>query len=260
MGGLGNNGGGTSSVNTYAGHYIDVNYSYGGGGGNSGVSEVELDNSESATAEDISKIFNCFSNISDAGATYSLKVCSDIPDNNNSYTGFDDHLSPGHTFLVLTKTNGLQSVTKAFGFYPSTGYKSLTFLPVNEKIVNDANHEINASLEMKNLTQNDFNLIKTKAIADALKKYDLDNFNCSDYALGIFNTVRPTNPITITPFVVFFTLYSPPITYTATIKNTPQMLFKKLADIAEEGTGEAANVRISINHDYRSLATTGGCN
>ncbi len=258
---VGSGGGdGGSSAGTYYGYYTQVS---GGGGGGSTIHEIEFDHSESEPAENISKIFNCFNNISNAGATYSLKLCSDVPDNASPYSGFDNRLHPGHTFLILTKTNGTQSITKAFGFYPNSGYKSIFFEPVSGKIVNDADHEINASIEINNLTQSNFNSIKSKAIADATKSYDLDDFNCSDFALDVFNVIRPTNPIILTPFVGVIVLSSPPIVVTKTINNSPQMLFSNLSTTLEQyGMHPDANTTVQLNFQgtYHAPYTTGGCN
>lgn len=225
-----------------------------------GVQRVDFDAYAGETGEDINKIFNCFSSISDIGATYSLKLCADVPDNNKPLTGLDDNLHPGHTFLTLTKTNGAQSITKAFGFYPTLNWKSVFFQSETSKLVNDGKHEINASVEMSNLTQADFNLIKNKAITNAAKQYDLDDFNCSDFALDIFNVVRPTNPITLNPFLGVVIFGVPPVTYSKTIKNTPQMLYKKLFDIWEDNPAANPAIKINTQGTYRAPVTTGGCN
>ncbi|MGI8950768.1 MAG: hypothetical protein ACR2FN_04185 [Chitinophagaceae bacterium] len=160
---VGSGGGGGTSADNYYSYYTPIS------GSGKDVSLLEFDSYVNEPAEDINKIFNCFNSIPDAGATYSLTLCSDIPNNYDLNTSFvnSPHVGyPGHTFLILTKTNGNTSVTKAFGFYPTMSWSSLLNLvnlpPVPSKIVNNSEHEINASITM-NITQSDFNVIKIKS-------------------------------------------------------------------------------------------------
>ena len=53
------------------------------------------------------------------GAVYSAKLCVDIPVNNDPLALLDG-TTPGHAFITVTKTNGSQSATLSFGFYPAT--------------------------------------------------------------------------------------------------------------------------------------------
>ena len=264
---VGNNGGNAGNNPAYAtaGYYTPIT----GGGSNPGtqvaggipngtVVKIEFDHPESKEAEDINKIFNCFSTIPDIGAKYSLKLCVDVPVNSNPYSPVDDALSPGHTFLVLTKTNGSQTITKSFGFYPSVGWKSL-MNPVDGKIVNDAQHEINASLEMSNLTQANFNTIKNIAISQVTKKYDLGLYNCANYALDVFNSVRPTNPVTVNVLVRNIVIDYVGVV-TINVNKSPQMTYKSLFDKFENGDPESNNIVFNSNSTYQSPQTTGGCN
>ncbi|MEP7319992.1 MAG: hypothetical protein ABI921_14650 [Panacibacter sp.] len=266
--GVGGNNGGNNGGNpgyASAGYYTPIT----GGGSNPGtqvsggipngtVVKVEFDHPETKDAEDINKIFNCFNSIPEAGAKYSLKLCVDVPINTSPYSPVDDALSPGHTFLVLTKTNGSQTITKSFGFYPSVGWKSL-LNPVDGKIVNDAQHEINASLEMPNLTQANFNTIKSNAIGLVTKKYDLGLYNCSNYALDVFNSVRPANPINVNVLVrnIVFDYTG---VVTINVNKSPQMTYKSLFDKFENGDSESNNLVFNLNSTYQSPLTTGGCN
>lgn len=231
------------------------------GGGNSLIiDEVEIDDSESEPSEDIVKIFNCFNQIPDAGATFSIKLCSDVPMNNHPRALLDYTGSPGHTFLVLTKSNGANSVTKSFGFYPTSGKKSLGLEPISSKIVNDKEHEINASIEMNALSLASFNTIKTWSIALANSDYDLDNFNCTDYALLIFNSIRGNNPIVLDPvaFIIQGPALQPPVP--VLIPNTPQMLYKELDEMKQNNSPDAPNIILQTDRNYKSPNTTGGCN
>jgi hypothetical protein len=151
----------------------------------------------SGPAIDLTQLFNCFNQIPDNGAFYSIKIYADVPVNDHPYFLTDGGFNPGHSFISLTKTNGSQSITQSFGFYPINGRKSVSMLPGDSKIVNNAGHEYDASMEMT-ISASDFNIAKTKAksLADT-KQYDLDGYNCTDFAVDVFNSVRPNDPIIV---------------------------------------------------------------
>jgi len=68
-------------------------------------------------------------------------------------------------FYFDDKTNGSQSVTQTFGFYPTT-LLSVLCLPVNSEIIDDGTekHEYNAKINMANISENDFQTMINKAI------------------------------------------------------------------------------------------------
>lgn len=230
-----------------------------GGGGMGGGTEqqdilvVEFENFTDAPGEDITKIFNCFDEVSDYGASYSIKLCSDVPINRFPTAASNLSLSVGHTFLVVTKSNGNQSVTKAFGFYPKS---SLPIGDVPSKIQNDGNgvREINASIEMPNITQQQFDIIKNKAINLASLDYAINTNNCSNYAIDVFNSIRPSNSIQVAPLPVnigntnFF------------VNKSPQMLYSTLNQMKATNHPEANNIKIDLSGQTKSPLTTGGCN
>ena len=175
------------------------------GGGGSGSSyepdpntfEVEFESLVNGPAIDLNKFFNCFNQISDAGASFSVKLCVDIPVNDHPLVPVDLAGSPGHTFLTFTKTNGSESVTQSFGFYPDS-WLNITGFPVSSKIEDNGEqyheHEYNASIVMNNITSTEFDamLILSTSLANA--PYTLAGYNCTAYALDVFNFIR-TNPI-----------------------------------------------------------------
>jgi len=207
---------------------------------------------------DIREIFNCFDNLSSTGATYTMTLNTDVPVNSNPNMMVDpyDGFSPGHVFITLTKTNGPQSITKSFGFYPRSSGLSASTGSTPSTIVNDFNHEINASLTMSNLSAGDFNLIKQTAINNATLDYNLSQNNCTDYALKVFNSVRPSsNRIeTETAFVsVPFLIDRVPI------NQSPQKLFKTLNNMKSSGGAEANAITINTTRNYKSPNTPGEC-
>jgi len=153
-------------------------------------------------AIDLAKYFKCFDNIPDAGATYTVKLCADLPSNNNPDNLINNSLEPGHSFITMTKTNGNNSVTQSFGFYPVPKYVSALMIPVSSKIVDNGSsgneHEYNASIEAKNISQQDFKSLQNIALSRAnLMKYDLNDYNCTTYALDVFNFINQSNPVVV---------------------------------------------------------------
>ena len=199
---------------------------------------VDFEPSEDLSPIDITKFLKCFANIPDEGSSCSIEILSDIPVDKDPNKLFNwQTQSPGHTFLQLKKTNGNQSVMQNIGFYPLEGWKTiLTTAPVTGKFVDNGQHEFNASLLM-NLTPEEMQ--KTLAEVTYLSsfvKYDIDEFNCTDFALDVFNTARVSNPIEIPKYDI-------PGGTAPNGSNTPQGLYNKLKDMQAQGI-ESNNITI----------------
>jgi hypothetical protein len=159
---------------------------------------VDFEPVENLSPIDINKYLKCFSNIPDNGSTCSIEIFTDIPVDNQPNKFFDWSTgSPGHTFLQIKKTNGSQLVTQNIGFYPQQGWKSLTSGPVAGKFVDNSQHEFNASLKM-NLTPEQLkNTLAYMSKLSIFVKYDIDEYNCTDFSLDVFNYSRPSNPLEV---------------------------------------------------------------
>jgi hypothetical protein len=231
-------------------------------GGISEILEMEIDDSGSKPGVDIKKLFKCFDNVPELPApTYSITLCADVPFNSRPDVAYTLNGNPGHTFLIITKTSGNISVTQAFGFYPLDGKNSITTLaPVTSKIVDDKEHEINASITIPNLDPFYFRQIRANA-EDLLsqKPYDILNYNCSNFALDLFNLARsPGNKVEVAPFLAVVFSGTPQITLP--VDKSPQELFKTLKTMKGSNTSDAANIRIEQNHNYEAPVTNGECN
>ena len=148
---------------------------------------------------DLAAFFTCLTAIPDAGATYSMTLCTDLPENSNPDAILNSSFSPGHTFITLTKTNGNTSGSLSFGFYPNSSALSAINIPVPSMIQNDGNtgHEYNASITLHNLSVATFQDIQTRAINAAnAHSYILTEYNCTNYALDLFNSAT-VNPIVV---------------------------------------------------------------
>lgn len=158
---------------------------------------VDFEFVENLSPIDITKYLKCFSNIPDEGSICSIEILVDIPVDNHPNRLFNyEQGSPGHTFLQITKTNGNQSVTQNIGFYPNATWKMLLAEPVQSKIVDNGEHEFNASLKM-NITSEQLNNTLNYITNLATHDYDIDDYNCTDFALEVFNQSRVGNPIEI---------------------------------------------------------------
>ncbi len=230
-------------------------YDYGSGGSSGGGSSdytpdpnaVEINFDEVATEPiDLLKYLNCFTQISDLGATYSIKICAQLPIDNDPSKILND-LATGHAFLTATKTNGSLSMTQNFGFYPESGIKSLNLSPVPSKIGDNDFTKYNASLTIS-ATYDEFSTFMQTAINLSTRSYDLNNYNCTNYALDCFNSIRPSN----NKLFVQDYIYNG-INY----KTTPNELYRTLDNKIKIGDPESSNVDMGVKH---SSFSKGPCN
>jgi hypothetical protein len=245
-----NQGGGNNS-----GFYSSMDFSYSGGGygGGSGsgsgggdrkdASEllpdegfeqeiilVDFEPVEKRDAIDVTKYLKCFSNIPDSGSTCSIEILTDIPVDNDPDKFFNWNTgSPGHTFLQIKKSNGSQSVSQNIGFYPEQGWKTLlTTAPVKGKFVDNGWHEFNASLK-RDISADQLKSVVTEieSLAKSVQ-YDIDDYNCTDFALQVFNSVPYSTPLEIPK-------YNIPGGMAPNGTNTPQGLYQKLKNMRQAG-------------------------
>jgi hypothetical protein len=258
---------GATSGSGSGGHYGDFSggdYAsndgggYGGGGGGSTGADaddpviyVDRENQDLLNEIDIKRYVSCFNSIPDAGATCSIEISADIPVDDNPNAFFDFRTgSPGHVFLTIRKKNGSQQASQNIGFYPKSGYKAMTYAPTAGKLVDNAGHEFNASLFM-NISPDQLSSVLTRMQQLSNLSYDVDGYNCTDWALDIFNSVR-TDKLTIP-------LYGIPNSPMTQGSQTPQGLFHKMQQMMESNHPEKGNLTIGILKGYAG-GSTGPCN
>jgi hypothetical protein len=196
---------------------------------------VDYEYAEDLSPIDLTKYLKCFSNIPDNGATCSIEILTDIPVDNDPNKLFNwSSGSPGHTFVQIKKTNGTASVMQNIGFYPVQGWKTLVEAgSVDSKFADNSEHEFNASLKMS-LTAAELKNTMNKILVVSKSKYDIGSYNCTDFALDVFNCNRPNNPLTIDKYYI-------PGTISFNGSSTPQGVYKKLKTMKDNGV-EAANI------------------
>lgn len=207
---------------------------------------------DSVPGIDLKKYFKCLDNIPNAGARYSVSICADLPVNSNPNALLNVKWLPGHSFIILTKTNGANGSSVAFGFYPEKALHSLSSIPVASQIIDDGSsrHEYDASLTMNNISALDFQTLEHSAenLAGAMK-YDLDNYNCTNYALDVINTIRPF-PIQVPDWIGYYS--------GTNFGKTPNGLYGALKDLQTNG-GTLRNDQINMG-THKAPPGSGGCN
>jgi len=239
--------------------------SYTGGGGSGGSDGsidpipiedpiyVDFESVEDKAAIDIEKYIKCFSAVPDAGATCSIEIFTDIPVDDDPNKFFDwDSQSPGHTYIQIKKSNGAQSAMQNIGFYPKSNWKTiLTPAPIAGKFVDNGEHEFNASFKM-NVSVTNFQSILTHILYLArFVKYDIDEYNCTDWALDVFNEIRSDK--------LEIPKYDIPGGMAPYGTHTPQGLYQKLKQMKDANHPEAGNITTDIVKGW--TAKSGGpCN
>ena len=141
----------------------------------------------------------------------------------------------GHTFVTLTKTNSNgESITQVMGFYPVNSLYAGSTLSVASMIVNDQNHKYNASYTI-NVNSSKFQNALNQAINLSSNNYNLLSFNCTDFALGVFNAGGGNLNIMPNIYTLFY--FNQP-TF------TPISLYLKLKNLSNSGDSNA-NIGIS---------------
>lgn len=225
--GYGGSGGGYGESNVYG------SASYGGhrGGGGTAADKTIIIETESTfyPAINLQQYLKCFSYISNSNATYTIAILTDIPVNGDPNKLFDWRtLSPGHTFLQFKKTNGSESVQQSIGFYPQVGWKAIeASAPVASKFVDNQGHEFNASLTII-VNPDKFQRALNEAAYLSTMRYDIDNFNCTDFALAVFNAASG-EPLLIPKYHMPGSMYGE-------VSNTPQGLYNELVTLKSAGT------------------------
>ena len=169
-------------------------------------------------AIDINSLINCFGTISDVGAKYSISVATLLPVDNHpeEYANLNEKTA-GHAFISLTKANASgQSITQVIGFYPELTNMNTMLGDVNSKIVNDEENKYSAIYSI-DVNANQFRSAINKAISLSNNSYNLYHFNCTNYAINVFNAAGGElnidahlyMPYFTTPFLSVNPIYTP---------------------------------------------------
>ncbi|MES2328765.1 MAG: hypothetical protein V4539_04120 [Bacteroidota bacterium] len=233
------------------GYYYSFDY-FGGGGGSSGggsgdVTTIDREYPENKTAIDPKKFMDCFGTIPDAGATCSITIATDLPVDGHPETFFNwNEQSPGHSFIELNKSTPYGGVSQDIGFYPNTSLKSLTGDYIAAKVVDNGGHEYQAKYTIT-VTPAQFQAAIDKVNSSSYKQYNLEFYNCTDFALDIFNAAGGNLDIP---------RHKIPNYEIDGGSNTPQGLYEKIAQLKSNGV---AGTTTTQNKEYAG-SSKGPCN
>jgi hypothetical protein len=170
-----------------------------------------------------------------SNAVHTLTVAADIPD--NKYPG-RTHLKkePGHVFVIMEKKDTLtgKSITQVWGFYPRRPVSSIFLKNVRCELLDNGGREYNAAIT-KQLTKEEFSFIIEQAIVLAQRKYNINKYNCYDYAVALFNSLPGIQPLPVS-YVKFPFIFGR--------GGSPCGLYRDLEKLKESGSTWADSIQI----------------
>lgn len=221
-----------------------------GGGSESDGASATFDEEVAEKHEKIDpkKFTDCFDQLPDNGTTtYALTISADIPFDNDPYTFFDWTTQfPGHAFIELSKSSPYGSVTQNLGFYPGTSYKVLSGHDIHSKIVDNGTHEYNARYTIT-VSAAQFQAAIQKLNSISTKAYNVTYYNCTDFALDVFNAAGGN--LTIPKYLI-------PGFGVPGGSNTPQGLYQQIEQLKNAG---ATGTTTTNNKEY-ATQSKGPCN
>lgn len=133
----------------------------------------------------------------------------------------------GHAYITMEKTTGTSTQSLTFGFYPNQdSWITVTNNAVASAIGEEAANNIRRSdiRYTVDISSSDFSNLSFKARDSATKFYDLNDYNCTNYAIEVFNAAMSSDKKLSVP------------NSSTTGYKTPSALHKKLADMKQQGT------------------------
>ncbi len=116
--------------------------------------------------------------------------------------------------------------------------------------MDNAGHEFNASLTV-NIDAAHFQNALSEIQYQSKSRYDIDNFNCTDFALSVFN-LAAYEPLEIPQYHI-------PGGMMGELSNTPQGLYIELSDLSKTGGYDGGEILIPGIAGYVG-ASHGPCN
>ena len=183
---------------------------YGGGGGGGGTGGATYFYESPAEPVDLQEALNCFNSIpSTADTKYKVTIHTHLANPNlpTQVYNFSDG-DPGHAYITLEKSSGSTSHSLTFGFYPSTdtwitGTKNAVGSAVGEEV--PATRRSDASYTVT-VDERTFRNVCNTSTSKGTSQYDLNNYNCTDYAIDVFNAALPsTKPLSVADSPIGFT-------------------------------------------------------
>jgi hypothetical protein len=136
---------------------------------------------------------------------YSITIAADIPDNNRPGKVYYKK-EPGHVFIILEQKDTIsnEGIAQVWGFYPVRPVSSVFLRTVRCQLNDNGKRKYDVRISRR-LSAEEFEGIKKHAIELAKKKYNLNKYNCYDYAVELFNSIPGIEKLPVThvkfPFI-----------------------------------------------------------
>ncbi|UIR57861.1 hypothetical protein LZQ00_08580 [Sphingobacterium sp. SRCM116780] len=160
----------------------------GTGGGGGGASYLYESPSEPINLQ---QLLNCFNNVpSNAQTTYKITIHAHLANPNNVTQVYNFSTDdPGHAYITMQKSNGSTTRSLTFGFYPSsdswmTAVKDAEGASIGREDPQQRRSDASYTI---NVTAATFNNARNIALTGSTRPYDLNDYNCTDYAEEVFN-------------------------------------------------------------------------
>jgi len=217
----------------------------GGGGGGIGGGGSSYFYESPADPIDIQNLLNCFNNVpSTVDTKYTVTIHTHLANPNLPTQVYNFSANdPGHAYITMEKSNGSTSRSLTFGFYPSsdtwiTATKNAVTSSIGEE---DSDFRRSDARYTVTVTEAAFNNVRNIAVSKSNKSYDLNDYNCTDYAIDVFNgALGAGNPLVVPDSPVGFT--------------TPAGLYGKLSAMKNAGASGVSLIQT------RAPASTPACN
>ncbi|MDR6513690.1 hypothetical protein [Chryseobacterium camelliae] len=199
----------------------------GGGGGHGGGSGGTSTFYDAPTeAINIQEVLNCFNNIpSNAQTTYKVTIHSHLANPGNPYQVYNaSQNDPGHAYITMQKTNGSATRSTTFGFYPSAGSWMTAIKDAENSAIGQEDPQKRRSDGSYTITVSEaaFNNARNAALAGSAKQYDLNDYNCTNFALQVFNAAMGGTGLQVSNSSIGY--------------KTPSSLYLKLSEMKTAGT------------------------
>jgi hypothetical protein len=136
---------------------------------------------------------------------YSITIAADVPDDDHPYKVYVRQ-EPGHVFVILEQKDTINgnTIAQVWGFYPVRPVSSIFFKNVRCELNDNGKRKYDASITRR-LTETEFGFIRAKAVELTQKKYNINRYNCYDYAIELFNSIPGIEKLPVThikfPFI-----------------------------------------------------------
>lgn len=178
------------------------NHGGGGGGGTSTPSATNYLAVAPIQSINLDDRLDCFSTIpNNSSTTYSITI--HVHSARQGYPTYEYWGNdPGHAYITLEKINGSNVQRLSFGFYP----KEDTWITPTKNAVASGIGEESSNLTRrsdirltKEVTSLEFTNAIDKASSSSTKPYDLNDYNCTDFAVEVFNASQSNSSQLIVP-------------------------------------------------------------